>query len=248
MSWFKDSLTSSVGRKLVMGITGLFLITFLLAHLAGNIPLLLDDEGAAFNAYAHFMKHNKLIALSEVILFLGFIVHIYQGINLYRTNKAARTQKYAIPNKNPKVSKASKIMGPLGMIILIFLILHLYDFFAFKYGMRSAGLQMKSYEGGEAIPDLWSLVIVEFQTGIAHLIVYPLAMIAVSYHLLHGFQSAFQTLGARHKKIHPINQGYWSRICSTCSIGICINSDLNQIRYNTLTFDLLRKRYYGIKF
>jgi succinate dehydrogenase / fumarate reductase cytochrome b subunit len=210
MSWVKDSLTSSIGRKLVMGITGLFLIIFLLAHLAGNIPLLFDDDGAAFNAYAHFMKHNKLIVASEVILFGGFILHIYQGIQLYNANKGARTQKYAVSNNNPKVSTASKIMGPLGMIILIFLLLHLWDFFAFKYGWRG---ELEDFViNGEpildadnhALPDLYKRVMAEFRNGWSHLIVYPLAMIAVAWHLIHGFQSAFQSLGVRHKKYTPL--------------------------------------------
>ncbi len=213
MSWVKDSLTSSVGRKIVMGLTGLFLIIFLMAHLAGNIPLLFADGGEAFNNYAHFMKHNKLIVLSEVILFLGFIIHIYQGIYLYRTNKAARTQKYAVPHKNSKVSTASKIMGPLGMIILIFLIMHLWDFFAFKYGVRGPLVDAKLLDGsplldsdGNAIPDLFAQVIVQFQESIYSVFVYPVAMAAVSWHLIHGFQSAFQSLGWRHKKYTPLIQ------------------------------------------
>ncbi len=211
MSWVKDSLTSSVGRKIVMGLTGIFLITFLMAHLAGNIPLLFADGGEAFNNYAHFMKHNKLIMLSEVILFGGFIIHIYQGIYLYRANSAARKQKYAVPHKNSKVSTASKIMGPLGMIILIFLIMHLWDFFAFKYGVRGPLVDAKLPDGsplldadGNAIPDLFVKVIVQFQESIYSVVFYPIAMAAVSWHLIHGFQSAFQSMGWRHKKYTPV--------------------------------------------
>ena len=99
-----------------MSVTGLFLIIFLLTHLVGNVSLLFNDDGAAFNAYAHFMKHNPLIVASEFILFGGFIVHIVQGIALHLSNKKARKQGYVVPNKNSKVNPVSKIMGILGMI------------------------------------------------------------------------------------------------------------------------------------
>lgn len=204
MSWVKDALTSSIGRKLVMSLTGLFLIVFLVAHLAGNIPLLFKD-GEAFNQYAHFMKHNKLIVASEVILFLGFIFHIVQGILLYGKNKGARKVKYAVPNKNEKVSWTSKMMGPFGMVILVFLILHLWDFFAFKYGPRT-GLAMVTYDGVE-MPNLFARVIHEFQDEISHVIFYPICMIVVGLHLSHGFQSAFQSLGLNHKKYTPFIKG-----------------------------------------
>ena len=122
MSWVKETFSSSLGKKLVMAITGLFLVQFLLVHLIGNFPLLLDDNGEAFNAYAHFMKHNKIIVISEVVLFLGFIFHIVQGIQLVFANKAARSQGYSVSHKNSKVNPMSKYMGPFGMVILVFLI------------------------------------------------------------------------------------------------------------------------------
>lgn len=184
-----------------MAKTGLFLIIFLVVHLIGNITLLFED-GEAFNQYAHFMKHNKLIVASEVILFLGFLAHIVQGIALVMQNKAARKQGYAVPHKNEKVSWTSKMMGPLGVVILVFLILHLWDFFAFKYGIRT-GLELVSYDG-VTMENLFGRVINEFKNEISHAIFYPLAMIVVGLHLSHGFQSAFQTFGLNHKKYTPI--------------------------------------------
>ncbi len=200
MSWVTKI---SLGKKLIMALSGLFLILFLVGHLVGNIPLLYPDNGQAFNEYAHFMKHNPLIIASEVFLFIGFLVHIIDGLVLYFANIKARSQGYAVPNKNKKVNPFSKFMGPLGMILLVFLILHLKDFFWFKY-IAPEGLENIKYGAGEAIPNLYALVIHEFgDEGMIHLPIYLLGMMALSFHLNHGFQSAFQSMGINHKKYTP---------------------------------------------
>jgi len=198
MSWIQNTLTSSIGRKLVMSITGLFLVVFLVAHLVGNVSLLMED-GAKFNEYAHLMKHNPLIILSEVVLFAGFIAHIVQGILLERKNRGARTQQYAVANDNEKVSWTSKYMGPFGIIILLFLGLHLYDFFRFKYLVAAPMITINGVE----MADLHPIVHNVYKTSIAHLIIYPLAMIIIGLHLSHGFQSAFRSLGLYHVKYTP---------------------------------------------
>lgn len=200
MSWITDTLNSSIGKKIIMAKTGLFLITFLLVHLIGNISLLYNDGGIAFNEYAHFMKHNPIIKAGEVILFLGLLVHIIQGISLILKNRAARSQGYAVPNKNPKVSKTSKSMSIIGTILLFFLIWHLYEFFRFKYfGTASLGLDANN------LPDLYGRVQHEFtDEGAFHVPAYLIFMGAVGFHLYHGFQSAFQSLGINHKKYSPM--------------------------------------------
>lgn len=197
MSWVKASLTSSVGKKIVMSITGLFLIGFLIAHLVGNIALL-NSTGDKFNEYAHFMKHNPLIIASEVVLFLGFILHIVQGLVLESGNRGARTQKYAVAHKNDKVDWKSKYMGPFGIVILIFLLVHLWDFFRFKYAFPEL---LENDANG--LPDLYSRVQLVYKGSILHVILYPIAMLVIGFHLGHGFQSAFQSLGLRHKKYTP---------------------------------------------
>ena len=201
MSWVKATLTSSIGKKLVMSITGIFLIGFLVAHLIGNISLL-SSTGDSFNGYAHFMKHNKLIVLSEVVLFLGFIFHIAQGLILEKGNRGARKQKYAVANKNEKVDWKSKYMGPFGVVILIFLLVHLWDFFRFKYAFPGGLVDVEV--NGEMIPDLYGRVKAVYTSSILHVILYPLAMLVIGFHLAHGFQSAFQSLGLRHKKYTPL--------------------------------------------
>ena len=191
MSWITDTLNSSIGKKIIMAKTGLFLIIFLLVHLIGNISLLYNDGGEAFNAYAEFMKHNPIIKAGEVILFLGILIHVVQGISLTLKNKAARSQGYAVANKNPKVSSTSKSMSIIGSLLLVFLIWHLYEFFRHKY-FGTPGF------------DLYQHVHHEFgDEGMTHVPAYLIFMAVVGFHLYHGFQSAFQSLGINHKKYTP---------------------------------------------
>ena len=195
-------ITSSIARKFVMSITGVFLIVFLLAHLSGNLLLLVPDGGNAFNVYAHFMKHNILIILSEFILFGGIIFHAVQGIILLKQNKAARPVAYAMEKAEVK-SKFSKWMGPLGIAILVLLILHLVDFFAYKYTADfMGGIKMVTIEGVE-MANLSEIVYAKFANPL-YVLIYIVFMLVLAFHLHHGFQSAFQSLGLNHKKYTPI--------------------------------------------
>ncbi len=196
MGWVKNTFTSSIGKKLIMSLTGIFLILFLVEHLIGNLLLLKSDGGAAFNEFAHFMKHNPLIMVGEVVLFLGFIFHIIDGIMLVRSNNNARPVKYAVQNKSKVTSWTSKLMGPFGIILLIFLIIHLYDFFRYKYFAPVANME------GTDISDLAQLVYIKF-TDPLYVAFYVISMLVVGFHIHHGFQSAFQTLGLNHKKYTP---------------------------------------------
>ena len=218
MSWVKNTLTSSIGQKIVMSLSGLFLIVFLVSHLTGNISLLLND-GATFNEYAHFMKHNKVIVIGEVVMFAFILLHIVQAIALSKKNNSARSQKYAVPHKNEKVNWTSKYMMHFGIVILVFLVLHLVDFFSFKY-FREAALEGIDFTNlgyliqqhfevahsttGEIIPNLHAKVHEVYVNSPIHWIIYPVAMFVIGLHLSHGFQSAFQTLGLNHKKYTPI--------------------------------------------
>ena len=196
-------ITSSIARKFVMSITGIFLITFLIAYLTGNLLLLKSDGGDAFNVYAHFMKHNILIVLSEFVLFGGILFHIVQGIALIIENKKARPIQYSYKDNTETKSKFSKWMGPLGLAILVLLILHLVDFFAYKYTADlMGGVGMVTIDGVE-MADLATLVYVKF-SSIVYVIIYVVFMLVVAFHLHHGFHSAFQSLGLNHKKYTPI--------------------------------------------
>ncbi|MCP4522208.1 MAG: succinate dehydrogenase cytochrome b subunit [Cytophagales bacterium] len=196
MSWFKDTLTSSIGRKLIMAITGLGLIGFLLVHLIGNLALLAGDGGISFNEYAHSMKGSPVILIGEVVIFSGFLFHIIDGIGLVISNKKARPVSYG-GGANAKTSTGSKIMGPLGIVITVFFILHLVDFFYRAKIADDLGLDANN------IADLYALVVEKFQSP-AYVAIYVVSMIAIGIHLNHGFQSAFQTFGLNHLKYTPI--------------------------------------------
>lgn len=201
MSWFSTFLTSSIGRKLLMSLTGLFLIVFLLVHLVGNLQLLYGDGGEAFNVYAKFMTTNPLIKLSSYLLYTGILLHAIQGWLLWRKNAAARGTNYAVKvTRTVNTSAfASKRMGWLGTIVFVFLLIHLYQFWL---QMKLGNIPMVSYEG-ESVKDLYAIVSEAYLNPI-YVVFYVVSMVVIAYHLLHGFQSAFQSLGINHSKYSPL--------------------------------------------
>ncbi|MCU0416722.1 MAG: succinate dehydrogenase cytochrome b subunit [Cytophagaceae bacterium] len=209
MSWFVKTIWStSVGRKLVMALTGLFLCTFLAVHLAGNLQLLKQDEGYAFNKYAVFMTSNPLIKTTSYLLYASIIGHAVWGIVLTIKNKKARPQGYAYQNESVSSVWASRNMGILGTILLVFIVAHMGDFWReyHEYG-TSTPMETKTYidEKGETVvyKDLYHEV-VETYENIWMVLFYVASMVAVGFHLCHGFKSGFQTLGVNHPKYLPV--------------------------------------------
>lgn len=196
MSWLSKALSSSIGRKIIMAVTGLFLCSFLVVHLVGNLQLFKNDGGAAFNIYSHFMGTNPVIRTVEWVLVAGFVFHIYESILLTRRNKAARGARGYVVNHNEQNSPwQSRNMGLLGTIILIFLLVHLYNFF---YRARFGELDPDINNND----DLYTLVVSSFQQW-WYVLLYVLAQGALAFHLIHGFKSAWQTLGLTHRKYTP---------------------------------------------
>jgi succinate dehydrogenase / fumarate reductase cytochrome b subunit len=198
MSWITKMLTSSLGKKLLMSLTGLFLISFLTIHLIGNLAMFKNDGGLAFNAYAAFMSTNPLIGTVSYLLYAGIILHVVVAILLYITNRAARPVKYKVQKAKENSSWESRSMTLLGVLILAFLLLHLKDFW-WQY-KHDGGYQFVEDANGNR--DIYALVIQQFKTPFA-LITYLIGLIALFFHLKHGFQSAFQTLGLEHHKYTP---------------------------------------------
>jgi succinate dehydrogenase / fumarate reductase, cytochrome b subunit len=128
MNWLTTYLTSSIGRKLTMSLTGLFLILFLIVHLIGNLQLLKSDSGEAFNKYSYFMTHFPLIKLISYGLYFFILVHTVQGIALWKANREAKGTSYAVSPSVPSVTWASKNMALLGTLIFAFLLIHMGDF------------------------------------------------------------------------------------------------------------------------
>jgi succinate dehydrogenase / fumarate reductase, cytochrome b subunit len=204
MSWLTQTLSSSVGRKLVMAITGLFLCSFLLVHLLINLQMLRHDGGQSFNWWAHFMGSNPLIRTMEVVLMLGFIFHIYDGLYLANKNRKARgANKYVVNHAAQNSQWAARNMALLGTLLLIFLIVHLGNFWVksrFGLGGHLNEITVPGVDG--PTEDLYSVSVIAFQNPF-YVGLYALAQIALGYHLWHGFKSGFQTLGLNHRKYTP---------------------------------------------
>ncbi|MFT3912469.1 MAG: succinate dehydrogenase cytochrome b subunit [Ferruginibacter sp.] len=205
MTW-KHFFTSSLGKKFTMGLTGFFLISFLVVHCGINAMIFFNDGGQTFNHWGHFMGSNLIIRTMEIGLFLFLILHIVQGLMLWAQNNAARPVKYAV-NKAEKNSKwYSRSMGLLGTLILMFLILHLYHFWV---PSRFGGLEettLGDYTNQET-HNLYLAMQQVFQHNLVVVIIYVLGVFSLFWHLLHGFQSAFQTFGINHKRYTPIIKG-----------------------------------------
>jgi succinate dehydrogenase / fumarate reductase, cytochrome b subunit len=193
MTW-KQFLTSSIGKKFTMGLTGLFLITFLCVHVGVNSCIFLNDRGETFNEAAHFMSHNWVIRIMELGLFAGLLLHIVQGLLLWKQNVAARPVGYNQSNANKNSKWYSRSMGLLGTLLLLFLIMHLAHFWVgTKVALYSGDQEHNLYEKMLEIFSEWWVVLL-YVAGVGSLL----------FHLVHGFQSAFQTMGINHKRYTPI--------------------------------------------
>lgn len=196
--------SSSIGKKFAMGITGLFLISFLIVHCTVNALIFVNDGGETFNAAAEFMGTNIIIRSMEIVLFLGIIWHIVQALFLTLQNQKARPVQYEVNNGNSNSKWYSRWMGLLGTLILMFLIIHLRHFWVVSRFTDhiTSGEETLFEEMKEVFENPFIVVL------------YVLAMFSLSYHLLHGFQSAFQSLGLNHKKYTPLikSVGFWFSI------------------------------------
>jgi succinate dehydrogenase / fumarate reductase, cytochrome b subunit len=198
MNWFTKLLSSTLGRKLLMALTGLFLILFLIVHLIGNLQLLKNDNGEAFNVYAKFMTSNPLIVTISFVNYACILIHIIWALLLTIANRSARgSQGYAVvKNSSPWTSRN---MGILGTFILIFLVIHLR---AFWYQMHWGGIPTVNYDGVE-VKNLYATVETTYAQG-WYVGIYVFSMLILAFHLWHGFASAFQTLGLNHLKYNGV--------------------------------------------
>lgn len=190
MSWVSSYFSSSVGKKSVMALTGLSLVGFILVHMLGNINMVVGAE--AFNHYAHTLMSMKVIYVAEILLALIFVSHALMGLSLAFQNSQARPQNYVSHVKSGRgTTWASATMPITGSLILIFLVIHLFDF---KYGAHYS-----SMINGEQMRDLHKLVLEYFASPLKTAW-YILVMIALAVHTSHGVWSALQTLGFNHPK------------------------------------------------
>ena len=205
----KQFFASSIGKKITMGLTGFFLISFLIVHCAINAMIFFNDGGQTFNHWGHFMGSNLIIRTAEIGLFVFLLIHIIQGLLLWKQNRSARPVKYIVTKPNENSKWYSRSMGLLGTLILIFLILHLYHFWTpSRFGgianVRPLEETTLADYNNQSVHDLYKEMLQVFQDNLLIVVVYVLGVISLCWHLLHGFQSAFQTFGWNHKKYTPL--------------------------------------------
>jgi succinate dehydrogenase / fumarate reductase cytochrome b subunit len=183
---------SSVGQKILIAVAGLFLCTFLIVHLSGNLLLFKDDGGAAFDHYSKIMSTQPAIRALEIVLAAMLLVHIIFAVQTWAGNRLARPVGYTVnrPGENSELS--SRTMFVTGSAIFIFLVVHLRSFFVPT--RFAAGVE----------PSMYRLVRTAFSNPVYDAF-YLVAMVLLGYHLRHGFQSAFQTLGIAPKRLRLIN-------------------------------------------
>ena len=186
-------ISASIGRKFLMSITGLFLISFLCIHLTLNLFLTFDDSGQLFNLAAHFMATNPLIRIMEPILAIGFVVHIIWSGWITLENMRARPQKYAYGDQLLKWWEPAKNMFILGAMIMIFLMIHITNFYI-KMKWTGDPLLKEVIVGGVEMHNAYALVSNLFLSRVYDLL-YITGGILVGLHIGHGFWSAFQTIG-----------------------------------------------------
>jgi len=236
MNKSKPLLSSSLGKKLVMSLTGLFLCTFLIVHLIGNLQLFYNDQGKAFNDYAHFMTHFTPIKIVSYLLYASIVIHAIYALIVTIQNKKARPVGYAVYHGSANSAWNSRNMGILGTILLVFIVTHMSNFWwkyhndgvpyvEYRTDLATQETKVTELIGEEytdyvkyvdndievlKTKDLYKQVQFAFSNWIL-VAFYVIAMGALSFHLIHGFKSAFQTLGWDHKKYAPLIRfiGVW---------------------------------------
>lgn len=200
--------SSSLAKKYAMAATGLFLCLFLVGHLVGNLQLFIGGEAGreTFNVYAHFMTSNPAVKLLSYLTYFSILFHAVDGFVLTRQNRKARPVRYAVEKPGESSGWSSRNMMILGTVMLVFIVVHMQNFW---WKMHFGVLPIHVVDG---IPlhDLHTVVYEFFNpslsTALAAVLLYVAAMFAVGFHLWHGFNSSFQSLGLRHPRYTPIIQ------------------------------------------
>ncbi len=204
MRWLSDLFLSSIGKKLLMAVTGLCFCGFLTVHLVGNLTLYAG--GAMFDAYAeHLHALGPLLVVAEFGMLFFALVHVTTGLTLFFQNLRARPNRYAVNRAAGGRSTGSRTMPYTGLILLAFVILHLLNFHFIDKGSRT----------------IYQIVSAAFSDP-AYVIGYVLAMAAVGFHVSHGFWSAFHTLGAAHPKYTPLIKG--ASVLFSLAVGVGFGS------------------------
>ena len=211
MSSLLRFLSSSVGTKILVALTGLGFAAFLVTHLAANLLVLVDPHG--FNAYSHKLITNPLIYLAEAGLLVLFVTHAFKGVAVTLRNRRARGQGYAVKHRAGHTSRkslASTTMIVTGIWLLLFVVIHIKTF---KFGPW--------YETPDGMRDL-SRLVHEIYREPLHVAFYVLSMVVVGMHLSWGLSSAFQSMGVEHPRYNAFIRGAGLTIAVLMGIGFAL--------------------------
>jgi len=218
-------LKTTLIRKIFMSLTGLFLSFFLVIHLAGNFQLLLPEEVASiqYNVYSHILSGNIIIKVVSYVLYLSILFHIIDSIIITLMNRKSSGTNYKYDKRGQVSSWVSRNMFPLGLLIFLFLVLHLKDFwYIYKFGQTPMDV-----EGNK---DLFAIVVAAYQE-LWIVIVYVISMIILGLHLWHGFYSAFRTLGLYHYKYSKWLKYFGMFFSIAISLGFAIIPIIIYLKY-----------------
>ena len=189
MNWLTDTLWTSIGKKLMMALTGLFFCLFLILHLAGNLTIYAGKD--AFNSYSeHLHALGPLLTAAEWGLLIFAIIHVSTGLFLFYQNFTARPERYAVNKSAGGRTLGSSTMPYTGVLLLVFIIYHLFNF----------------HFVDKTHTTIFEIVSTAFSKP-SYVVIYTFSMIVAAVHVSHGFWSAFQTLGANHPKYTPFLRG-----------------------------------------
>jgi len=181
-------------KKILMALTGLFLAFFLIIHLLGNLQLLLPEQDGhlQFNSYSHLLGGNIIIKMVSYVLYASILFHALDALTLFIANRKANDKSYEADNRAEVSGWISRNMGILGSIILIFLVIHFKDYwYVYKFGSPPID--------AEGNKDLYIIVMNSFKE-LWYVVLYVIAIMGLGLHLIHGVSSAFRTLGVYHPK------------------------------------------------
>ncbi len=185
---------SSITKKIIMALSGLFLITFLLVHLTLNFFLLSNDGGAFYGKVVGFMTSNVIIKIFEYVLMFCFLIHLIYAIIIQIKNWRSRPIRYKVEGFS-HTSFFSKYMIHTGTIVLLFLLIHFFNFYFVRLGWVSPPEGVDSH-------DFYTMCHMLFSNGY-YVVLYTILMVFLGFHLNHAFQSAFLTMGLHHSKYTP---------------------------------------------
>lgn len=192
LNWLTKTFSSSIGKKYLVAVSGLALIGFLVVHLAGNLTLYADDDGSAFDAYAHALESNPLLPIAEILLAGLFLGHIALALHVSRQNRDAKgAQGYRVRTTMGRATPASRSMIVTGVLVLVFLAIHLWDF------------RIQAFFGPWENGTLAGMVKDRLGSP-AGMVIYALGSVLVGVHLSHGVRSTFQSLGIHHPRYQPL--------------------------------------------